>query len=445
MQILLLGNSLAAMSVCRVLACHHDVRIISNDKVIATHIEKSIDCQLIFDNPLAKTAWEQAKIAECDVVIALHRNEEKNIIASQIIAKYYHIPLCITNVGSQYYPHKEVLFTDNATKHIVLSIEHLLSTKVEHMLRHHHCQEVISTAKNQIYNMSITLTNASPMINQPLSYLIKKLHHHQTLVALYRDNKLHTQKTDLIVKEGDAILIAQQETQARSNLAEIIGNSTPYQRIIIAGVSQISINLLASIQNDYNITLIEPDLDKAQRAASLLQNIVVVNGSINDDDLLVQEGIKDCDAFIALSTDDENNLACALQACNYQVGYVSTLITQEGLIPVVEHTPIHSIISTQGVLTDHINKHTQPINVIAMHHLAHHQGIIIELQIPKHMEQSTINDWNLPSDCIAYGIFTNNKLIMHTKDYVAKVGDSVHVFCPSDQYAADIITAFSKG
>ena len=171
---------------------------------------------------------------------------------------------------------------------------------------------------------------------------------------------------------------------------------------------------------------------------------MVVHGNINDDDLLQQEGIRTCDAFIALSTDDENNLACALQACNYDVSFVSTLITQEGLIPVVEHTPIHSILSSQGVLSDHINKYTQPDNVIAMHHLDHHQGIIVELQIPKHIHSLSISALNLPSGCIAYGVYTAKTLTMHTENYTCKTGDNIHLFCKDDTTAAKVIAKFNQ-
>ena len=444
MHILILGNSLAAISVCRVLADNHEIRVITNDKMMATHIEKTIDCQLIFDDPLAKTAWQQAHIEECEAVIALTSNEEKNIIACQIIAKYYHIPLCICNVGGQYYPHKEALFTDNATKHIVLSVEQLLSIKLEHMLRHHHCQEVISTAKNHLHHMSIKLTTSSPLIHQPFKILTEQLHQHEKCIALYRNGTLQEDTDSLVLTENDTVLIVQDAQTSVNNINHIIGKSTPYERIIIAGVSQTSIQLLSKIQDDYTITLIEPDIHKAQQAASQLQNIVVVHGNINDDDLLQQEGIRTCDAFIALSTDDENNLACALQACNYHVSFVSTLISQEGLIPVVEHTPIHSILSSQGVLSDHINKYTQPDNVIAMHHLDHHQGIIIELQIPSHAQNLSISALNLPSGCIAYGVYTDNTLTMHTEKYTCKTGDNIHLFCKDDTTATEAIARFNQ-
>ncbi len=428
MQILILGDTIDAMSVCKTLAEANDVRIIGEDPTVMANIEKSIDCQVIHDNPLKQEAWEYAQIQECDTVIALMQQEEKNIIACQIISQSYKTALSICNIGSNYYPMRSALFNNNSTtQHVTLSAAHLTSLKLQQMLQHQHCEEVITSSTEQFCVLSIKLSSDAAILGNKLNSLTEHLDKQATLIGVYRDNILQEDK-ELIFKENDSIIIAQAQHLDNSITYSITGKHNPYQEVMIAGGSDIAICLLANIYTKYAITLIEPSLAIAEKIATLYPDITVIHGNINDDNLLVEEGITECDVFIALSQDDENNLASALQASNHGVNYVLTLVNQQGLIPVIEHTPIDCIISSQNILTDHINRHTQPGAIQTIQHLNHQHGIIVELILPQHLDGTKLDDWELEGKCICFGLLRQQQTISITAKQKYKVGDHFHIF-----------------
>ncbi len=73
-------------------------------------------------------------------------------------------------------------------------------------------------------------------------------------------------------------------------------------------------NSSSPINDEFNIKLIEKNTEISELASEKLDNVLILNADAADQEFLGSEAIEDCDAFVAVTQDDETNVLCSLMA-----------------------------------------------------------------------------------------------------------------------------------
>jgi trk system potassium uptake protein TrkA len=90
--------------------------------------------------------------------------------------------------------------------------------------------------------------------------------------------------------------------------------SNPIVELPSSGGGNIGAKLASEIDKEYAVKLIELSPERAKTLADQLHNTVVIQGNATDRELLLEENIEQCDAFCALTNDDEVNIMSSLMA-----------------------------------------------------------------------------------------------------------------------------------
>lgn len=95
-------------------------------------------------------------------------------------------------------------------------------------------------------------------------------------------------------------------TTTRSHIEDVrllAGKKDPeVKKVIIMGGSRIAIRACQYLPNNIRVKVIEANKEKSHRIAEVVpSNVLIINGDGRDTDLLMQEGIKDAQTFIALT------------------------------------------------------------------------------------------------------------------------------------------------
>ncbi len=442
MHIIILGDSIIAQAIAKELATGHDISLIGEDKETLINLDKHSDCQIIVGNPLSTEHWQEANMADCELVICLCRMEEQNIIASQVISNMYPLIHTLCSVSLEYYAIQEHLFSDNI-RHRCLSSAHLMAKIVKQLLKHRYTEEIISTADGIINTLNIIVEQDAPIVGKDIQSIHKNLAKPSAIVGHYRDGEALSIQDNTICLAKDELLIAVPESYDAGIIHYITGKQNPYEAIMLAGGSSVTQELLNSMDTPYQITVIEPDLTTARRIAEQHQQVTVIHGDINDTALLDEEELHKMDALLALSEDDENNLVCALQGCTHKVPFVAATIKRESLIPLIEHSPIDLILSPQQILLDAIFKQITPKDVHEVHKLSRHTGFIMEISVPEHLDGKKESDWNLPKNSVLFGLIREKQVLEFNENTMLRHKDKVHIFAP-DKAAQTEIFAILK-
>ena len=90
----------------------------------------------------------------------------------------------------------------------------------------------------------------------------------------------------------------------------------------------------SDVKRNKAVKLIEPNRERAAKLAEMLQNVLVIHGAATDIDLLVQEGLGEMDAFVAVTDDEESNLVTCLMAKHLGVRKTVALLSKNTYIPI---------------------------------------------------------------------------------------------------------------
>ena len=102
-------------------------------------------------------------------------------------------------------------------------------------------------------------------------------------------------------------------------MSELRKAEKPYERVMIAGGTTGEL-LAREIEKDYAVKIVEISEARAMQLAEKLGNAIVLNGDATDRNLMLQENIENCDAFCAVTNDDETNIMASLLAKRLGLG-----------------------------------------------------------------------------------------------------------------------------
>ena len=84
---------------------------------------------------------------------------------------------------------------------------------------------------------------------------------------------------------------------------------------MIIGGGKISLYFCQLVENsNYKIKIIDRDLNVCKNLSETLKNVDIIQGDGSDHDLLLDEGLDDIDAFMALTGIDEENIIISMFA-----------------------------------------------------------------------------------------------------------------------------------
>jgi trk system potassium uptake protein TrkA len=224
---------------------------------------------------------------------------------------------------------------------------------------------------------------------------------------------------------------------------------------MIAGGGNIGLRLGASLDSGFNVKLIEIDAQRAKELAIGLHDTLVLHGNVTDEKLLENEGIDETDLFVALTSDEEDNIMSATLAKRMGARYTLALINRKSYVGLVEGGLIDIVISPAQASIGMMLTHVRRGDVVAVHRLR--RGAAEALEIVTHGQRGnsrvvgrTIGEIHLPEGVTINAIVrenpgANHKVLIPDNDTVIESGDHVMVFCPHKNLVKKIEKLFQVG
>ncbi|MDJ0765691.1 MAG: Trk system potassium transporter TrkA [Myxococcota bacterium] len=207
----------------------------------------------------------------------------------------------------------------------------------------------------------------------------------------------------------------------------------PAKRVTIAGGSGAGRILAERLERSsrYTIKLIEPDADRANALAETLDNVLVLKGNPTDENLLVEENIRDCDVFIAALREAETNVMTALNAKRLGAHRVIALTDKLSYIPIIENAGVDAVVSPRalaiGTILHHIRKGKVKA-VIPYGHAAQAEAIAFEALQTSQAVGKPLKAVRFPDGAIVGALIREGRAIIPGGDDMILPGDDVFFF-----------------
>ena len=370
MKIIILGAGQVGVSLAESLAIESfDITVVDNDRSTLSALSSRLDIQTIEGWASHPQTLRQAGANDADLLIAVTGSDEVNMIACQVCFSLFKTPRKIARVRAGDYLDKEGFFSkENMPIDVLINPEQVVTENIHELLRHPGALQVLDFADGLVQLVGMRAYQNSPLVGHAISYLREDMPHVETRVAaIFRKGQPILPKADTVIEVGDEVFFLAARKDINAVMSELRSTEKPYERVMIAGGGNTGELLAREIEKDYAVKIVEISEERAMQLAENLGDSIVLNGDATDRNLMLQENIENCDAFCAVTNDDETNIMASLLAKRLGVREVITLISKSDYVDLLQGSDIDVVLSRQQASTSSVLSHVRQVDVTEDH------------------------------------------------------------------------------
>ena len=293
----------------------HSITVIDPSSEDIQKIDDALDVKAIVGKGTYPSILEKANAAETDMIIAVTRNDEINMVICQIAFSIFNIPKKIARIRSQDYLNPKftrVYNKENLPIDVIISPEKEIAKSIQRKLEAPGALDSVPFAENKIRLLEILINEKCNLINIKLNDLTKKYPNlDANIIGIIRDDKFIIPKKNDDIKKKDKIYVLINSSQMSETLDAFGHDEKISKKILIIGGGNIGFNLAKNLEESLDsvrVKIIEKNKERAEFLANELNNTIVINGNALDEEVLAEANLEESETVLALTNDDEDNL-----------------------------------------------------------------------------------------------------------------------------------------
>ena len=436
MKIIIAGTGEVGFHLSKLLAQEsHDIVIIDTSKIALERATKNLDVSTIRGDATSIKTLESAGVSKADLLIAVTSTQHINIL-SCVIGKNLGVKRCIARISNSELLHrKETFDLKDIGINQVIYPESLGASEIKKLLKESAVSDSFVFDKGKLQLIGIKIDEKSELKDKTLAettYLNPKTSF--TPVAIVRDiediieNETIIPRSHNILKEDDvAYFIADSESGVDEVLSLSGRQHLDINDIMIYGGSDLAFISAKHLSKKYNVKLICEDLNKCEKFADALPNVMVLNGNATDIDFLREEDLDSMDAFLALSNETEKNILASLAAKESGVKKTISQVENIDFIPLAQNMGLNTTINIKYLTANFIVKYIREGELLNFTKLQGVDAEVIELEVKEDSPilENKLKDLNFPKEGIVGGLIRGDDAMIPRGDFKFKVGDRV--------------------
>ena len=436
MNIIICGAGRVGSTISKLLIQQdHSVTIIDQSSDDIQKINETLDVKAIVGKGTSPNVLEKANTKDADMIIAVTRNDEINMLICQIAYSIFKVPKKIARIRSQEYldPKFSGLFnTENLPIDFVISPELEIAKSIQRKLEAPGALDNIPFADNKIRLLEILINKNCPLIGTKLNEITKKYPNlNANILGVIRNEQfIFLKKTDLLKEEDKAYVIINTE-HMKETLIAFGHNEKIASKILIIGGGNIGFNLAKNLENSMDsvrIKIIEKDKERAEHIANELNNSIVINGNGLDEDILEEANLNEVETVLALTNDDEDNLMVSVLVEKFSKDKrTMSLINKPNYSLLKSSLKIDDLIDPRMDTVSTILKHVHKGTIETAYTILNGEYEVIEADIIETSEliNKELKNSDLPEEIRIGAILRNNEVLIPRSNTKFKKNDTV--------------------
>lgn len=453
MKIIILGAGQVGTSVAEVLANEaSDITVVDIDEKKLEILRDRLDIGTVVGEAAHPDVLARAGAADADMILAVTNSDEINMIACQVAYTLFHTPTKIARVRSVGYLSHPQLFTQESLPiDVLISPEQLVTDYVQRLIEHPGALQVLDFAGGKVQLVAVRAYYGGPLVGQALKALREHMPGIDTRVAaIYRRGQALAPDGDTVIEADDEVFFIAAKRHIRVVMKELRRLDRPVKRVIIAGGGNIGMRLAKALESEYQVKMIDHNLDRSKRLSEELEKTIVLHGDAADEELLLDENIEHTDVFCAVTNDDEANILSAMLAKRLGALKVMALINRAAYVDLVQSGIIDIAISPQQATIGSLLMHVRRGDVTAVHSLRRGAAEAIEAVAHGDSRSSkvvgrAIEDIKLPPGTNIGAIVRGDEVIIAHHDTVIEAEDHIILFVINKERIPEVERLFQVG
>ncbi len=354
MNIIIVGSGTVGTAICLQLAKEgHSITVVDSNENHISEISNICDVNCVSGSGANIEVLKSAGAESADLVIAVTQMDEINMLCCHA-AKKLGTANTIARVRNPEYASFMQLMKDDMNLSLTINPEKAAANDIYRILRFPFASKVNTFCDDRVEIAEFTVAQDSPLCGLSLFSLREKMNLKFLVCGVMRADTVSIPTGDFVIKEGDTVCVTASEEELVKFFKLIRSYRRPVKNILINGGGRTTYYLGKLLgKNISSATIIEKD-EALCRALSEDLNIEVINGDGTRQELLLEEGIENADAFLALSETDEENALISMYAKKLGVPRIVTMIRSLPYVDFFKDVGIESIVSPKSSTVDYI-------------------------------------------------------------------------------------------
>ena len=409
-----------------------DIILMDDNEEKLSALSANFDLLTVAASPSSISGLKEVGVKEADLFIAVTPDESRNMTACMLA----------TNLGAK----KTVARIDNYEYLLPKNKEFFQKLGVDSLIYPEMlaAKEIVSSMRmswvrqwwefcgGSLVLIGTKMREKAEILNIPLHQLGgPNIPYH--VVAIKRGTETIIPRGDDVIKLHDIVYF----TTTRKYIPYIrkIAGKEDYadvRNVMIMGGSRIAVRTAQYVPDYMQVKIVDNDLNRCNRLTELLDDkTMIINGDGRDMDLLIEEGLKNTEAFVALTGNSETNILACLAA--KRMGVEKTVAEVENIdyIGMAESLDIGTVINKKMIAASHIYQFLLDADVSNVKCLTFANADVAELvaRPDSKITRKQVKDLNLPKDLTLGGLIRDGEPMMIKGDTHIQAYDHVVVFC----------------
>ena len=409
-----------------------DIILIDDNEERMSTLSSNFDLMTVNASPTSIKGLKEVGAGEADLFIAVTPDESRNITACMLATNLG----AVKTVGR--IDNYEYLLPKNKEFFLKLGVgsliypEMLAAKEIVSSIRMSWVRQWREFCGGALILIGAKMREKAEILNIPLHQLGgPELPYH--VVAIKRGNETLLPRGDDVVKLHDIVYITT-TSKFVPYIRKIAGKEdyADVRNVMIMGGSRIAVRTAQYVPDYMQVKIVDNDLNRCNRLTELLDDkTMIINGDGRDMDLLIEEGLKNTEAFVALTGNSETNILACLAAKRMGVRKTVAEVENIDYIGMAESLDIGTVINKKMIAASHIYQMMLDADVSNVKCLTFANADVAEFTVKagSKITKHPVKDLGLPKGTTIGGLIRNGEGVVVMGNTQIQPGDHVVVFC----------------
>lgn len=414
-----------------------EVTVIDINLDLINKISNSLDVICYQGNGASLAILDDAGVSEADIFIAVTGSDELNIL-SCLTAHSIGAKNPIARVRNAEYAVQSEFYMEKFGLAMTINPDFTAAREIQRLLHFPQATKIELFGKGRCELVEMKIEHGNAIIGKNLFEINQKMRMNILICAIVRNNDIFIPNGDDIVAENDVLYITGSPKAFNDAMEKMKLKVRHINSVLIAGASRIGFYLANLLnKNGVNVTVVEKVHSRGSEIAGLVPGIsVICSDAMEYFESMSESDIKNTDAFVTLTNNDEYNLIAGMLAEKRNIYKVITKMNSHSALKELQKNTKICSVSKEDAVTDAIIGYSRSLlaaekfdSISSLYRLMDGKIEFVEFKITSDEAYlgKSIKDLSVKKGFLIASIIRKRRLIVPRGDDVIEKGDSVLV------------------
>lgn len=408
----------------------HKVTAVDNDKAVIRSLSNIYDVMCVQGSGTDHETLLDAGVEDAELFVSMTDSDEINML-SCFMAKRMGAKHTIARIRNPETNEKGLAFIkQHLDISLVVNPERLAAREIFNILKLPSAVNIETFSRRNFEMIELVIREGSKLDGATISELRKKHSAKFLICAVGRGDKVFIPGGDFKLMAGDKIGLTAEITEIEKLLKQLGIMQKRARNVLILGASKVAAYLTRLlVKSGNNVKVIDINRDVCEEFAKAIPEATVICGDGADQELLLEEGINNVDAFVSLTGMDEQNILISCFAASNNVPKVVTKVNRPELFSISEKLGLDTIISQKRITEDVVSLYGRALqnsmgsNIETLYRLLDDKIEAVEFKVSGEFQYLGVplKDLKTKKNVLIVGIIRNRQVIIPSgEDHIAE-------------------------